>query len=474
MKQINELGSSQGATSSSALYQSVWRWHFYAGIITAPFAIFLAITGAIYLWKPQYEAWKYHELLHVPNESKAYVSADVQFAAARSTHADASFVSYTPPVALGSSSETVLTLKNTDTVSVFVNPYNGQVLGERKESQRLMQKIHDLHGTLLAGKFGQYVVELAATWMFVLLLTGFYLWWPRPKFQVSGFLLPRLKSGRRIFWRDIHAVTAVWSSAGMLFLLTTGMLWTQAGGGWFKDISERLGQGTPRASLTESHQSTLIGWQPPLKAGLAERVDNLKSNTSSTKDAMPSGHHHWKKPSGTSNLAKGAISLDRVISIAEENKVPSSYTILFPNGPTGVFSVVTDRDRPFERTFLHLDQYSGKVLADVRYKDFGLLGKYGMWAIIAHEGNLFGIFNKILGTLAAIGVMLIAVAGLVLWKIRTPASNTLSEYPALPWKIKLGLVLLALFLPLLILSLIVIGIIDKLLLRMFFKRRVYV
>ncbi|MGA9230613.1 MAG: PepSY domain-containing protein, partial [Exiguobacterium oxidotolerans] len=38
---------------ASSFYRTVWRWHFYAGIIFAPFLIMLAVTGSIYLFKPQ-------------------------------------------------------------------------------------------------------------------------------------------------------------------------------------------------------------------------------------------------------------------------------------------------------------------------------------------------------------------------------------------------------------------------------------
>lgn len=31
-------------------YRAVWRWHFVAGIIIAPFLIVLTVTGAIYLF----------------------------------------------------------------------------------------------------------------------------------------------------------------------------------------------------------------------------------------------------------------------------------------------------------------------------------------------------------------------------------------------------------------------------------------
>ncbi|MFZ0267652.1 PepSY domain-containing protein, partial [Caulobacter sp.] len=38
-------------------YRAIWRWHFYAGLFCAPFIVILAITGSIYLFKPQVEAW---------------------------------------------------------------------------------------------------------------------------------------------------------------------------------------------------------------------------------------------------------------------------------------------------------------------------------------------------------------------------------------------------------------------------------
>src|SRR5579872_6954794 len=37
--------------------QTVWRWHFYAGVLCIPFVLWLAATGSIYLFKPQIDAW---------------------------------------------------------------------------------------------------------------------------------------------------------------------------------------------------------------------------------------------------------------------------------------------------------------------------------------------------------------------------------------------------------------------------------
>jgi uncharacterized iron-regulated membrane protein len=47
---------SSAPAPAGALYRAVWRWHFFAGLFVAPFVVFLAVTGALYLWKPQFEA----------------------------------------------------------------------------------------------------------------------------------------------------------------------------------------------------------------------------------------------------------------------------------------------------------------------------------------------------------------------------------------------------------------------------------
>ncbi|WP_250890383.1 PepSY domain-containing protein [Sphingobium nicotianae] len=42
----------------AAVYRTIWRWHFYAGLFVIPFILLLALTGAAYLFKPQVERWE--------------------------------------------------------------------------------------------------------------------------------------------------------------------------------------------------------------------------------------------------------------------------------------------------------------------------------------------------------------------------------------------------------------------------------
>lgn len=434
----------ESQAEKGVFYRAVWRLHFYAGILVAPFAIFLAITGAIYLWKPQYEQWRYRQLLEVP-VSATFISAEAQIETARaSVPAPWKLQSYQPPFEPNQSAQIGFQKPggrsaHGASVTVYVDPHSGKVLGRIDEDDRFMRKIHDLHGTLLAGKIGEYLVELAASWALVLFATGIYLWWPRPRFAVWGFLLPRLGAKGRILWRDVHVVPAIWLSFATLFLLATGLLWTQASGKWYRTLSAAIGQGTPRESIASAHRSEFVGWAPPLQAGLAEKIDALES----------------------SEELVAPLSIDRVLEIALKNNVPAPYTVAMPIGLRGVFSVISDRNHALKRTFLHLDQYSGRVLADVRFPQFGLLAQFSLWGIVAHEGQLFGLANQILGSVAALGVFLLGASGLVLWWQRRPAAE-LKPVAAirLPRAVLAVILCLALFLPLLALSLLVLVVFE--------------
>ena len=453
------------SATPTALYRAVWRWHFFAGVLVAPFAIFLALTGALYLWQPQYEAWRYRDLLTVPVGS-AFVTADAQLAAARAA-APAGFRAeiYQPAFAPGETAQVIFKPTGSPNpfgpgLTIYVNPHTGAVAGQVRDDDRLMNTVKDLHGSLLAGRAGKYVVELAASWALVLFATGLYLAWPRPRFVVWGFLLPRLRATGRVFWRDIHAVPAVWGATGTIFLLATGLLWTQAAGGWYRTISTVIGQGTPRASNAGAHRSEIVGWSPTLKAGLTEKIDHLASTPPAAGHA---GHHPGATASAPGALLphgpyEHALPLERVLALARENHVPEPFAIGLPVGPAGVYSAISDRARPFRRTFLHLDQYSGKVLAEVRFKDFGYLAQFFSWGIVAHEGRLFGLANQILGTLAAAGVVLLAGSGLVMWWLRRPGAELAAPAAPALFRVSKGAVviavLFALLLPLMAASLV--------------------
>ena len=76
MQTIQQNAPDETSSVSSRNYRILWRWHFYAGLFVMPFLIVLAITGTIYVFKPQIESALYSDKLSVSASSQARLGYD--------------------------------------------------------------------------------------------------------------------------------------------------------------------------------------------------------------------------------------------------------------------------------------------------------------------------------------------------------------------------------------------------------------
>ena len=394
--------------ASPSFYNLAWRWHFYAGLFVIPFLILLSLTGIIYLFKPQLDQLLYPELLQVPVAAQS-VSADEQLTLVQQAYPQAQIKQYLPPVAEGRSAQFVVDNAG-QTLNLFVDPYRGTLLGSQDAQSNLQAIARQLHGELMIGTVGDRLIELAAGWGIVLVVSGLYLWWPRGS-SGAGVLWPRLSARGRLLWRDVHAVTGFWGSLFLLFMLLTGMTWTgfwgaQFAGTWnhfpaamWDDVPQ---SGKLTGSLNNSSRQT-VAWAvetTPLPA--------------SDPHAAHNGHVGHEAPAAPANL------LQYVVDTAAERGVQPGYSITLPKGETGVYSIALFADDPRNDATLHIDQYSGAVLADVRWKDYGLVARTVETGVVLHEGKLFGLANQLFMLLVCLLILLSAVSGLVMWWIRRP------------------------------------------------------
>lgn len=428
------------------LYLALWRWHFYAGIIFAPFLILLAITGGIYLFKPQIEPWLYKDYYYVP-VGQTVVSPTQQVEAVKQAYPAAAITRYRPADESTRTAEVGI-VDNNVSKTVFVNPFDGKIVGELADSDRLMQVMKKLHGELLAGTVGDRIIELSACWGMILLVTGVYLWWPRNTRSVYGTLLPRLTQGKRLFWRDLHAVPAFWLSLFTAVLIMTGLPWSGVWGEYVNKAATSAQSGYPDQLWGSVPESVI-----PTKAvaEVAWAAENMPVPESEQKGG--------DKP----------LPLERVIQIAAERKVPAGYTINLPEGEKGVYTVSVFPKSPVDNATLHIDQYSGNVLADLRFADYGTMAKAIEIGIALHEGRFFGWPNQLLAALTCLGLAGISVTGLIMWWKRKPPGKL--GAPALPKNFKLmkgvALIVVAfgLFFPLVGISLLVVLLLDWLVIR---------
>jgi len=440
-----------------SFYNLAWRWHFYAGLFVIPFLLMLALTGIVYLFKPQLDNLMYADLLQVP-VGEQLLDADQQLALVKQTHPQAEVSKYLPPAQAGRSAEFVGDEEGRK-LSLFIDPYRGTLLGSMDAENNLQAIARGLHGELLIGTVGDRLIELAAGWGIVLVISGLYLWWPRGG-GWQGVFWPRLASRGRLFWRDLHAVTGFWGALLLLLMLLTGMTWTGVWGEQFAAVWNRF----PAQMWNQVPKSDLEARS--LNSASRQMVPWAMENT-----PLPaSDPHAAHRGSGAVASAPAApqIGLQQVVDIARERGVAPGYGVALPKGEEGVYTLSLFADDPREDATLHIDQYNGKVLADVRWQDYGSVAKSVELGVVLHEGKFFGLANQLLMLAVCLLVILSCVSGLVLWWKRRPQNRF--GVPPLPhglprWKTGVAIMLaLGVAFPLVGASLLAIWVLDGLLL----------
>lgn len=460
---LNQTSTTQ--SPGNRFYRTVWRWHFYAGLFVIPFMLILAITGIIYLFKPQLDAAMYHNLMFV-QPSAAKLSYTEQVQSAQKAYPNATVTQITPNIAPDRSTEVLLTTADEHNLMVFVNPHTGQVLGDRNENNNLQAITRKIHGELLIGKLGDYLVELAACWGLVLLISGLYLWLPRRQFSVLGTLIPRLWSqNKRVFWRDLHAVPGFYGILLIGFLILTGLPWT---GFWGETFAQVYGQ-FPAQMWNDIPQSTVLTGSLNQRGQVVPwAVEQLPMPQSTTSEhSNHSGHGDAGSTTAQDGIASGTpVNLNSVIALAQVKDAPPGFSVTLPEGETGVYTVSAFPGDPTQEVTMHIDRYSGKVLADVRWKDYGLVPRAVEMGTAIHMGKYFGLANQLLMLIAALIVMLLSITGAVMWWQRRPKEPGLMGAPAMPphvqnWRVPLAIVtVLGLAFPLVGLSLVIVLLLD--------------
>lgn len=397
-----------------AIYRAVWRWHFYAGLIVAPFLLILSVTGAIYLFNDELNDLLQPEKRIVqPQAETLSLSRLVEAAQASVPGGTASRID----TWAGPNRSAQVFVKGADAaeIRVFVDPGTGAVLGSHVYERTLVGFADRFHGSLMLGKFGDGVVELAACWAVVLIVTGLYLWWPRGARGFAGALVPRLRATGRPFWKSLHAAVGFWTAALLLFLILTGLPWANVWGGLLRGGIEVAGIGYP--SSHRNHGAVPASAETVAQA-TGEAPWTLEKAPMPASDAH-AGHHggHMSAPAAGGGRP---IGVDRVAGILGGLGMAHPYRLSLPAGPQGVYSAYTYPDRPQGQRTIQIDQYSGRVLNDVGFANYGIGAKAVELGVQLHMGNYFGRANQIVMLFACIGAAALSITGPIMWWRRRP------------------------------------------------------
>ena len=250
---------------------------------------------------------------------------------------------------------------------VFVNGYTGAILGSRS-GPTLLSTIHQLHIRLLAGKSGETIMAVAGIFMLFLSLSGAILWWKYKRFSVkwSGSLF------RMMF--DLHNAGGI-STLGFLLLLSA-------------------------TGVVIAFENPIVPWMHKVTG--TTRIPRTLPSTPGQGSAPIAPEQALRIATATE---PGAVALKIELPLARND----SYNVRmhFPEDRT-----------PGGRSWVCVDQYSGKVLVTQSSRTAPLPARAYLMTRQIHTGDIFGVPSRIAMSACSLFVTLQAFSGLVIWRKR--------------------------------------------------------
>jgi uncharacterized iron-regulated membrane protein len=251
-------------------------------------------------------------------------------------------------------------------LSLSVNPYTGQVLGDRGQGNSFMEKVHGFHTRLLLGVVGKNVMGWSSVFLLLLSISGIILWWPRKRFRITAVESPQL------FNFNLHNTLGICSSIVLAIFAVTGMS---------------------------------IHWEGPV-AAFANKVSNA---------AAPSPLRPKPAPAGALPLSPDQLRL-----LAEQALPGASATNMSlgvrANGPVQITLKFPEDHTPAGRSRVLLDAYSGQVLSLQNSRTMTVPQKYAqMWNREIHTGDLWGWPTRLLAFICSLILPVLAITGPLIW-----------------------------------------------------------
>lgn len=190
----------------------VFTLHAWLGLVAGGFILVFALTGAALVFSHELDAAANQEqrVIPAPRPGQHPLPYDVLYANARAYAAPRGYAvgAFRDLPQQPTGTIDVVLLKGEDYVSVFLNPYTGQVLGPRQHE--LTRWLLELHYTYFLGTVGEALAALFALALLGSVLTGLVVY----RKHLGAVLLFR----QPISWRNwrtaasgLHRVLGVWT-----------------------------------------------------------------------------------------------------------------------------------------------------------------------------------------------------------------------------------------------------------------------
>ena len=350
----------------------ILKLHLYLGLASAVMLVILGLTGSIIAFEGDIEHWLHSDLWYVEAaviakpQAELIAAAELRFAPAR-----------VRTVQLFRESNLVQIMQMSDGASVYLNPYNGAILGRTKgasNSQRILGYIHQVHLRLTPdprtapglAAIGKVIVSCAGLALCLLVPTGFMLWWRTRRASI------RWKGSWFRICFDTHHAVGIYAGIFLFIAAFTGIL-----------IGFDFGE------------SAIFAFTHSSRPGPRQKL--------------------------FSTFVEGAAALraDEVMAIARHSIPGASVAgLMLPTDPKAIYTIlmrVPEETSESVHSTVAIDQYSGQVLEVRNFMTDSLGYRVIRFNRSIHTGDIWGKASHFGASLSSLLLVVMAVTGLVIW-----------------------------------------------------------
>ena len=346
--------------------------HLYLGLVAALFLAILGLTGTVMAFEGDMNHWLHPDLWYVTPGSRVLPENDLisivqhQFPRARV------FAVYFPRAA-----NLVQLMQLTDGTRVYVNPYDGAVLGNQvglTNSDYALGYVHQIHLRLVPDPrltprlavVGKTFVSFVGLALCLMVPTGVILWWRRKSMSVNW-----KGTWFRVFF-DLHQLTGIYAAFFLLIASATGIM---IGFTFMEHVFYGVTLSSP-PSPPQSWPSLPVAGASPIMAD--EVLD----------------------------IARRAMPDATVAMLVRPLRTVGSYTVMMR---------VPEETSETVHSSIVIDQFSGKILGLRNFKNESAGYRLIRFNRSIHTGDIFGLPTHILVSLSSFLLVVMVITGVVTW-----------------------------------------------------------
>jgi uncharacterized iron-regulated membrane protein len=408
------------------LRRFVFWMHLAAGVSAGLVILIMSVTGVILAYEKQIIRWADGVSAPPATPGQTRLPLDELVDRARRVHPGVAAGAVTVRRQVDAPVEVNFGQKGT----VFVHAYTGEVLGSGSTRTRaFFRSVMEWHRWLAfedaSRATGKAITGVSNLVFLFIVLSGFYLWWPRawtwPQFrQVLWFRRGLPAKARDFNW---HHVIGYSSLVPLAAIVWSGVV---IGYPWASDLTFRLAGEAPPPRATQGGPG-----RPGEGAARGVREGSEGGQGARSAEGSGRGVEHGDRRATEANGARLSLA-----SLFDRATVQSTeWTILTARLPAprdAVLQVTVDTGtgaQPQKKGTLQLDRATGATRKWEPFEAQSRGRQWRSWMRFVHTGEYYGLLGQTIACLVTAGSVVLVYTGLALtwrrfraWRARKPAT----------------------------------------------------